>query len=68
MEKITKVSNSPEIEAKKIFSQVIDYEYKLIKYIFDDYEIEDNYKKKLYKEYVDLFLDRAKMIERRNRK
>ena len=68
MKKITRLADSPEIEAKKKFSEVIDYEYKLIKNIVDDEEIEKNYKDKLIKEYIDLFLHKAKIVERRNRK
>ena len=68
MEKLTKLSTSPEIEAKNIFLLVVNYEYKLIKSIDDSNEIEKDYKDKLIRKYIDLFLDRAKRIERRNSK
>ena len=68
MEKLTKLSTSPEIEAKDIFSLVVKYEYKLIKSIDDYNEIEKDYKNKLIRKCVDLFLHRAKIIERRNSK
>ena len=74
MEKRIRVVDTPVIEAKKIFSEVIDYEFKLINYIskgefepshgvtnINKYE----YYKRFYKEYVKLFLARAKIIERR---
>ena len=35
MEKRSRVVDTPEIEAKKIFSEVIDYEYKLINYFLE---------------------------------
>ena len=73
MEKYNRVVDSPEIEAKKIFSQVIDFEYKLINY-FSEGEVnlplgvtQDEYFKKLHKEYVKLFLERAKIVERRQK-
>ena len=74
MEKRNKVANSPEIEAKKIFSQVIDYESNLLKYFFDgDFTpphgvTESEYLEKLYKKYVNLYLERARIVERRLKK
>ena len=74
MEKCNRVVDSPEIEAKKIFSEVIDYEYKLIKYFLEGEinfplgETQDKYFGKLHKEYVKLFLERARIIERRSKK
>ena len=65
--------DSPEIEAKKIFSQVIDFEFKLINYFLKGKVnlplgvTQDEYFNKLNKEYVKLFLERAKIIERRNK-
>ena len=74
MERYNRVVDSPEIEAKKILSQVIDFEYNLINY-FSKGEFkpphgvtEDEYFKRLYKEYVKLFLERAKIVERRRAK
>ena len=74
MEKRSRVVDTPEIEAKKIFSEVIDYEYKLINYFLEGKinlplgVTQDKYFEKLHKEYVKLFLDRAKIIERRHNK
>ena len=68
MEKITRLADSPEIEAKKIFSEVGDYENNLIKNIVDNDEIENNYKNKLIEMYINLFLQKAKIVERRNKK
>ena len=71
MEKRSRVADLPETEAKRIFSQVVDFEYNLIKHFFDGEvilprgEIEDEYLKKIYKGYVKLFLDRAEMVKRR---
>ena len=69
-----KVANTPEIEAKKLFSQVIEFEYMLIEYFFEG-EVkpphgvtEDDYIKKLFEEYVKLYLERAKIVERRLKK
>ena len=64
MEKRNKVANSPEIEAKKI----------LLKYFFDgDFTpphgvTESEYLEKLYKKYVNLYLERARTVERRLKK
>ena len=74
MEKISRDVNTPEIEAKKIFSKVIDYEYKLINYYLEKNinlpvgVTQKKYFEELYKEYVKLFLDKAKRVERRNNK
>ena len=64
MEKRSRVADLPETEAKRIFSEVVNFEYNLIKHFFDG-ETEDEYLKKIYKEYVKLFLDRAEMVKRR---
>lgn len=74
MEKLSRDVNTPEIEAKKIFSKVIDYEYELINYYLEKNinlpvgVTQKKYFEGLYKEYVKLFLERAKIIERRNSK
>ena len=74
MEKRNKVVNLPEIEAKKIFSQVIDYENNLLKYFFEGDIIpphgvtESEYLQKLFKEYVNLYLERVRILERRLKK
>ena len=74
MERCSRYVDLPEIEAKKIFSEVIDYEFKLINYISKgEFEpshgvTKDEYYKRFYKEYVKLFLARAKIVERRNSK
>ena len=74
MERNNRVADKPEIEAKNIFSQVIDFEFNLInciskgKFILPNGVTEDEYYKRLLKEYVKLFLDRAKIIEKRNNK
>ena len=34
MEKRSRVADLPETEAKRIFSQVVDFEYNLIKHFF----------------------------------
>ena len=71
MERYNRVVDLPEIEAKKIFSQVIDFEYNLINYFSEGKfkpphgVTEDEYFKRLYKEYINLFLERAKKVERR---
>lgn len=71
MERYNRAVDSPEIEAKKIFSQVIDFEFNLINYFSEGRFIpphgvtEDEYFKRLYKVYVDLFLERAKRVERK---
>ena len=71
MEKKSRVGDLPETEAKRIFSQVVDFEYKLLKHFFDGEvspprgETEDKYLKKIYREYVKLFLDRAEIVKRR---
>ena len=73
MDRFNRVVDSSEIEAKKIFSQVIDFEYKLINYFLKGKVnlplgvTQDEYFKKLHKEYVKLFLERAKTVERRNK-
>lgn len=72
MDKYNRVVDAPEIEAKKIFSEVIDYEFKLIDCISkDEFNApprvnKDKYFKEFLKEYIKLFLDRSKNIERRN--
>ena len=70
MESSIRVVDKPEIEAKKIFSEVIDYEHKLLKFFLEggikipQGETQDKYLKKLQKEYVKLILERAKKVER----
>ena len=71
MEKRSRVGDLPEIEARRIFSQVVDFEYNLINHFFDGEVIpprgdtEDKYLKKMYREYVKLYLDRAEVAKRR---
>ena len=73
MERCSRYVDLPEIEAKKIFLQVIDYEFNLINYFSNDRFnppqriTENEYFKRLYKEYLNLFLDRAKRIEKREK-
>ena len=65
MERYNRVVDLPEIEAKKIFSQVVDYEISLLRL---DEETEKEYLHKILNEYVKLFLERARIIERRSKK
>ena len=72
MDEKVRIVDLPEIEAKKIFSEVIDYEFKLINIITKgEFETihpltRDDYYRRFYKEYMKLFLARAKIIKRRN--
>lgn len=72
MDKKVRIVDLPEIEAKKIFSEVIYYEFKLINIISKgEFEAihpltKDEYYKRFYKEYMKLFLAREKIIQRRN--
>ena len=74
MERSSRYVDLPKIEAKKIFNKVIDYEIEMVKDIANDnYELckglsYDEYYKIFYKEYVKLFLDRSRIIERRQKK
>ena len=73
MERYNRYVDLPEIEAKKIFLQVIDYEFNLMNYFsngsFNPPQgiTENEYFERLYKEYLNLFLDRAKRIEKRQK-
>ena len=73
MEKRSRVVDSPKIEARRIFSQVVDFECNLLKHFFDGEvsppkgETEAEYLEKIYKEYVNFFLDRAEIIKEMRR-
>ena len=62
MDEKVRIVDLPEIEAKKIFSEVIDYEFKLINIITKgEFETihpltRDDYYRRFYKEYMKLFL------------
>lgn len=72
MESSSRVVDKPEIEAKKIFSEVIDYEHKLLKFYYEGgidipFRVtHEKYFKEFQKEYVNLILERAKNVERRH--
>ena len=74
MERISRFDDLPEIEAKRLFSQVIDFEVNLLKDFFNGEFIppsgitDKEYLDKLYKEYIKLFLSRAEIIKRRYNK
>ena len=69
MEKRSRVADLPKTEARRMFSQVVDFEYNLLKHFFDGevtpprVETEGEYLKKIYREYINFFLDRAEMIK-----
>ena len=74
MERISRVVDLPEIESKRLFSQVIDFEVNLVKdfsngeFIPPSGITDKEYLDRLYKEYVKLFLSRAEIIKRRHNK
>ena len=65
------VLNTPEIEAKKIFNHIIEYERMILDYFFEGDvklppgEIPDKYLKKVFDNYVLLYLERARNKEKR---
>ena len=62
-----RVVDSPEIEAKKLFSQVIEGESFLFEYFFESYRSpdhisEEDYMKELKEEYFKLRRERARRL------